>query len=279
MSAQVQNAIKRLSAPDIQGRKGQTPLGCLTAHSSAIAVLLDEVCDLILVGDSTGMVAHGMPDTIGVGVEMMILHGQAVVRSTQRAMIVVDLPFGAYEGPFEQAYENAVRILKGTGAQAVKVEAGPEIATTITYLTRRGIPVVGHVGLRPQAVRSDGGFKAKGKDSEERDSILAEARAAEAAGVFALVIEGVAEPLARTITEAVAIPTIGIGASAHCDGQILVTEDLLGLFEWTPKFVRRYADLRGVIQAAVQGYARDVRDRSFPGCAETYFNLRAVSAS
>lgn len=204
MSAQVQNAIKRLSAPDIQGRKGQTPLGCLTAHSSAIAVLLDEVCDLILVGDSTGMVAHGMPDTIGVGVEMMILHGQAVVRSTQRAMIVVDLPFGAYEGPFEQAYENAVRILKGTGAQAVKVEAGPEIATTITYLTRRGIPVVGHVGLRPQAVRSDGGFKAKGKDSEERDSILAEARAAEAAGVFALVIREPLPKLSRSRPSALA---------------------------------------------------------------------------
>jgi 3-methyl-2-oxobutanoate hydroxymethyltransferase len=279
MSAQVQTAVKRLCAPDIQARKGQTPLVCLTAHSSAIAVLLDEVCDLILVGDSTGMVAHGMADTIGVTVEMMILHGQAVVRSTQRAMIVVDLPFGTYEGPIEQAYGNAVRILKETGAQAVKVEAGPEIASTIAYLTRRGIPVVGHVGLRPQAVRTDGGFKAKGKNSEEGEAILAEAKAAEAAGAFALVVEGVAEPLARTITEAVAIPTIGIGASAQCDGQILVTEDFLGLFDWTPKFVRRYADLRGVIQEAVQGYARDVRERSFPGRAETYFNVRAVSGS
>jgi 3-methyl-2-oxobutanoate hydroxymethyltransferase len=279
MSAQVQTAVQRLTAPDIQARKGQTPLVCLTAHGSAIAVLLDEVCDLILVGDSTGMVAHGMPNTIGVTVEMMILHGQAVVRSTQRAMIVVDLPFGAYEGPVEQAYENAVRILKETGAQAVKVEAGREIAETIAYLTRRGIPVVGHVGLRPQAVWTDGGFKAKGKGGEERDAVLAEAKAAEAAGAFALVLEGVAEPLARTITQAVAIPTIGIGASAHCDGQILVTEDVLGLFDWTPKFVRRYADLRGVIREAVHAYARDVHERAFPGRAETYFNVRAVSAS
>jgi 3-methyl-2-oxobutanoate hydroxymethyltransferase len=278
MSAQLQTPVQRLTAPDLQARKGQAPLVCLTAHGSAIAALLDEVCDLILVGDSTGMVAHGMPNTIGVTVEMMILHGKAVVRSTQRALIVVDLPFGAYEGPVEQAYEAAVRILKETGAQAVKVEAGPEVATTIAYLTRRGIPVVGHVGLRPQAVWTDGGFKAKGKCGEERDAVLAEAKAVEAAGAFALVVEGVAEPLARTITQVVTIPTIGIGASAHCDGQILVTEDFLGLFDWTPRFVRRYADLRGVIREALQGYARDVRERAFPGRAETYFNVRAIPA-
>jgi 3-methyl-2-oxobutanoate hydroxymethyltransferase len=203
--------------------------------------------------------------------EMMILHAQAVMRGSRRAMVVVDMPFGSYEGAPEVAHANAARLLKETGAGAVKLESGPEAAATIAYLTRRGIPVMGHVGLRPQAVLMDGAFKAKGGRQTECELILAEAAAAERAGAFALVIEGVAEPLARKITQQVAVPTIGIGASAGCDGQILVTEDMLGLFDWTPKFVRRYADLRGDIAAAVRAYADDVREGRFPAREETYF--------
>jgi 3-methyl-2-oxobutanoate hydroxymethyltransferase len=244
---------------------------CLTAYTAPVAELLDEACDLLLVGDSVGMVVHGLPNTVGVTMEMMILHGQAVMRGSKRAMVVVDMPFGSYEGSAETAYANAARLMKETGAQAVKVESGPTVIDTIAYLVKRGIPVMGHVGLRPQSVLVDGGFKAKGKGSEERRRILEEAQATADAGAFAVVVEGVAEGLAREITEAIAAPTIGIGASAGCDGQILVTDDMLGLFDWTPKFVRRYGDLRGEITRAVQGYADDVRARTFPGPAEIYF--------
>lgn len=236
-----------------------------------MAELLDEACDLLLVGDSVGMVVHGLPNTVGVTLDMMILHGQAVMRGSRRAMVVVDMPFGSYEGSAEEAYANAARIMKETGAQAVKVEAGSAVVETIDFLVKRGIPVMGHVGLRPQAVLVDGGFRAKGKGADERARILDEAKATAEAGAFALVVEGVAEGLAREITEAVPVPTIGIGASAGCDGQILVTDDMLGLFDWTPKFVRRYADLRGEITKAVAGYAEDVRARRFPGPAEIYF--------
>jgi 3-methyl-2-oxobutanoate hydroxymethyltransferase len=236
-----------------------------------MAEILDAHCDLLLVGDSVGMVVHGLPNTVGVTLEMMILHGQAVMRGSKRAMVVVDMPFGSYEGSADVAYANAARVMKETGAQAVKVEAGPHVAANIAYLVARGIPVMGHVGLRPQAVLVDGGFKAKGRAAEERQRILEEARAAAEAGAFAVVVEGVAEGLAREITEAIAVPTIGIGASAGCDGQILVTDDMLGLFDWTPKFVRRYADLRGEISQAVGLYAEDVRARRFPGPAEIYF--------
>ncbi len=236
-----------------------------------MAELLDEACDLLLVGDSVGMVVHGLPNTVGVTLDMMILHGQAVMRGSRRAMVVVDMPFGSYEGSPEEAYANAARVMKETGAQAVKVEAGSAVVDTIDFLVRRGIPVMGHVGLRPQAVLVDGGFRAKGKGEDERARILAEAKATAEAGAFSLVVEGVAEGLAREITEAVQVPTIGIGASAGCDGQILVTDDMLGLFDWTPKFVRRYADLRGEISQAVQAYAEDVRARRFPGPGETYF--------
>jgi 3-methyl-2-oxobutanoate hydroxymethyltransferase len=203
--------------------------------------------------------------------EMMILHGQAVMRASKRAMVVVDMPFGSYEGPKEQAYANAVRILKETGCHAVKVESGPTIPETIAYLVQRGVPVMGHVGLRPQAVKVEGAFRAKGRTEEERARVVAEAEATADAGAFCVVVEGVAEALARAVTEAIAVPTIGIGASSGCDGQILVTEDMLGLFDWTPKFVRRYADLKGEIEKAARSYAADVRARSFPGEAETYF--------
>jgi 3-methyl-2-oxobutanoate hydroxymethyltransferase len=271
LSSHRQAAVRRLAAPDIAARKGQTPVVCLTAYTAPMAELLDEHCDLLLVGDSLGMVVHGLPNTVGVTLEMMILHGQAVMRGSKRAMVVVDMPFGSYEGSAQAAYDNAARLMKETGAQGLKVEAGEMIAGNIEYLVKRGIPVMGHVGLRPQAVLVDGGFKAKGRAAEERRRILEDARATAEAGAFAIVVEGVAEGLAREITEAVPVPTIGIGASAGCDGQILVTDDMLGLFDWTPKFVRRYADLRGVISGAVGRYADDVRARRFPGPAEIYF--------
>jgi 3-methyl-2-oxobutanoate hydroxymethyltransferase len=271
MSSQRQDTVRRLSAPDIAARKGGVPIVCLTAYTAPMAELLDAHCDLMLVGDSVGMVVHGLPNTVGVTLEMMILHGQAVMRTAKRAMVVIDMPFGSYEGAPEVAYANAARLMKETGAQAVKVEAGATVVHTIDYLIKRGIPVMGHVGLRPQAVLVDGGFKAKGKGADERAQILADAIATAEAGAFAIVVEGVAEGLAREITQAVNVPTIGIGASAGCDGQILVTDDMLGLFDWTPKFVRRYADLRGEITQAVAAYAEDVRQRRFPGPAEIYF--------
>jgi 3-methyl-2-oxobutanoate hydroxymethyltransferase len=271
VSAQRDETIRRVSAPDITARKGREPIVCLTAYSTPMAELLDEHCDLLLVGDSVGMVVHGLPNTVGVTLEMMILHGQAVMRGARRAMVVVDMPFGSYEGDAQTAYANAARIMKETGAQAVKVESGPTVPETIAYLVQRGIPVMGHVGLRPQSVLVDGAFKAKGRTPDERARVLDEAKATAAAGAFCLVVEGVAESLAGEITRQVDIPTIGIGASSACDGQILVVDDMLGLFDWTPKFVRRYADLRGEIGRAVAAYASDVRGRQFPGAGETYF--------
>jgi 3-methyl-2-oxobutanoate hydroxymethyltransferase len=235
-----------------------------------MAELLDEHCDMLLVGDSVGQVIYGLPNTVGVTLEMMILHGQAVMRGARRAMVVVDMPFGSYEAGPELAFANAARLMKETLCQAVKLESGPAVADTIRYLVQRGIPVIGHIGLRPQAVHIDGGFKAKGRSEEERAKVLAEARATDEAGAFAIVVEGVAESLAGEITAAVAAPTIGIGASVACDGQILVTDDMLGLFDWTPKFVRRYADAKKLVRDAVSQYAADVRARRFPAAAETY---------
>ena len=277
MSSHKQEAVRRLAAPDIRARKGGDPIVCLTAYDAPTAQLLDEHCDLLLVGDSVGMVVHGLPNTVGVTLEMMILHGQAVMRGSKRAMVVIDMPFGSYEGGKEQAYDNCARVMKETGAQGVKVEAGPTVPGTIEHLVKRGIPVMGHVGLRPQSVLVDGGFKAKGRTNEERVRILDEAKATAEAGAFAVVVEGVAEQLARDITAIIDPPTIGIGASSGCDGQILVTDDMLGLFDWTPKFVRRYADLRGEISRAVATYAADVKARRFPAEVETYFSKKPVS--
>ena len=277
MSSQVQQTVRRIAAPDIRARKGGEPIVCLTAYDAPTAALLDDHCDLLLVGDSVGMVVHGLPNTVGVTMEMMILHGQAVMRGARRAMVVVDMPFGSYEGGREIAYENCARMMKETGAQAVKLESGPTVPETIAYLVQRGIPVMGHVGLRPQAVLTDGAFKAKGRTEEERQRVIAEAQATADAGAFSIVIEGVAEGLAREITEAVSVPTVGIGASAACDGQILVTPDMLGLFDWTPKFVRKYADMRGEIDRAVAGYAADVKGRRFPAEVETYFSKKPAS--
>ncbi|MBU2166625.1 MAG: 3-methyl-2-oxobutanoate hydroxymethyltransferase [Alphaproteobacteria bacterium] len=278
MSSQKQEIVRRLAAPDIQSRKGKAPLVCLTAYDAPTAALLDEHCDLLLVGDSVGMVVHGLPNTVGVTLEMMILHGQAVMRGAKRAMVVVDMPFGSYEGGKELAYQNCARVMKETGAQGVKLESGPTVPQTIAYLVERGIPVMGHVGLRPQAVLTEGGFKAKGKTEDERLRVMAEAEATADAGAFAIVIEGVAEGLAGEITRAIGVPTVGIGASAECDGQILVTPDMLGLFDWTPKFVRRYGDMRGHILSGVASYAEDVRARRFPAEVETYFSRKPVAS-
>lgn len=267
----VTSKIRSLTPPQVAKAKGVKPLVCLTAYTTPMARILDPHCDVVLVGDSVGMVVHGLPSTVGVTLDMMILHGKAVRRGLERALMVVDMPFGSYEGSAQTAYDNAARIMKETGAQAVKVESGPTVPETIHYMVQRGIPVMGHVGLRPQAVLVDGGFKAKGRDEDSRARIMAEAKATADAGAFSVVVEGVAEGLAREITAAIAPPTIGIGASAGCDGQILVTDDMLGLFDWTPKFVRRFADLRGEIAEAGAKYAAEVKARTFPGEAETYF--------
>ena len=279
MSAQREEKIRRVTARDIAARKGGEPVVCLTAYTAPIAALLDPHCDLLLVGDSVGMVLHGLPNTVGVTLEMMILHGQAVMRASTRAMVVVDMPFGSYEAGPETAYANAARVLKETGAQGVKVESGPTVAETIAYLVRRGIPVMGHVGLRPQAILSEGAFRARGRNEAEQAAVIAEAEAAAAAGAFAVVVEAVAEDLARELTARLSVPTIGIGASAACDGQVLVIDDMLGLFDWTPKFVRRYADLKSEIDGAVAAYAADVRARRFPAAAETYFATASKGAT
>jgi len=277
VSSQKQETVRRISVPDIVARKGQEPIVCLTAYDAPTAAIMDAHCDLLLVGDSVGMAVHGLPNTVGVTLDMMILHGQAVMRGARRAMVVVDMPFGSYEGGREAAYDNCVRVMQETGAQALKLETSAVLAPTVEYLVQRGIPIMGHIGLRPQASLVEGGFKAKGRTDAERERVLAEARATADAGAFCIVIEGVAEGLAREITQAVDKPTIGIGASAACDGQILVVSDMLGLFDWTPKFVRKYADLRGEIDRAVSTYAQDVRARRFPAEVETYFSKKPVS--
>lgn len=275
MSAQ--SRLNRKTVRDIAAAKGGEPLVCLTAYSAPMAELLDPYCDVMLVGDSVGMVVHGLPSTVGVTLEMMILHGQAVMRRSQQAFVVVDMPFGSYEASPVEAFTNAARIMQQTGCQAVKIESGVYAAETVRCLVERGVPVMAHVGLRPQATHVDGGFRAKGRTEDERRRVMSEAVAADEAGCFAMVVEGVAEDLARDITAAVRCPTIGIGASAACDGQILVTDDLLGVFDWTPRFVRRYESLRTRITAAVETYAADVRARRFPAAAETY-TMKSVTA-
>jgi 3-methyl-2-oxobutanoate hydroxymethyltransferase len=277
MSVHTQESVKRITVPDIAGRKGGEPIVCLTAYDAPMAALLDPHCDVLLVGDSLGMAVHGLPNTVGVTLEMMILHGQAVMRGAKRAMVVVDMPFGSYEGGKEVAYANCVRVMKETGAQAVKLETSIEMAEIVAFLVKRGIPVMGHVGLRPQAILAEGGFKAKGRTDSERDRVLAEARAVAEAGAFCIVIEGVAESLAREITETIDAPTIGIGASAACDGQVLVVNDMLGMFDWTPRFVRKYADLRTEIDRAAAAFASDVKTRRFPAEVETYFSKKPAS--
>ena len=261
----------RLSPRQIQDHKGQRPIVSLTAYSTPVARLLDPHCELILVGDSLGMVLYGLPTTLGVTLDMMIQHGAAVVRGAERACVVVDLPFGSYGESPGQAYRNAARVMAESGCSAVKLEGGAEMAPTIAFLVQRGIPVLAHIGLMPQQVNTLGGFKVQGRGEAEARRLLADAAAVEAAGAFAVVVEGTVEPVARAITEQLRIPTIGIGASAACDGQILVTDDLVGLFsDFTPKFVKRYAEVGQTIEAAVSAYAAEVRDRVFPGEAHTF---------
>lgn len=262
--------MKRLTIPAIRNRKGKEPIVMLTAYTTRMAQLLDPHCDVLLVGDSLGQVIYGLPSTLPVTLEMMIAHGAAVVRGSYHAVVVVDMPFGSYEASPEQAFASASRVLAETGAAAVKLEGGETMAATVEFLTRRGVPVMGHVGLTPQAVNSLGGYGARGRSNAEHASILDDSRAIADAGAFGIVAEGVVETLANEITAAVSVPVIGIGASAQCDGQVLVTEDMLGMFERTPRFVKRFDDLAGRISAAVETYAADVRSRAFPGAEQVY---------
>lgn len=268
MSAQT--PIRRMTAPQITARKGGAPIVCLTAYDAPTASVLDEYCDLLLVGDSVGMVVHGLTSTVGVTLDMMILHGQAVMRGAHKALVVVDLPFGSYEDSVETAFRSASRVMIETGCQAVKIESGSYAAETVAYLVERGIPVIAHVGLRPQSMHVLGGFKARGRNAAVAEEIVANAKAAADAGAFAVVVEGVSEDLANIVTEAVSIPTIGIGASAQCDGQILVTPDMLGQFERVPKFVKKYGQQLDATREAVAQYAADVTARTFPGEANLY---------
>lgn len=266
--------LRRLSIPAIRQRKveGVTvePIVMLTAYTARQAQLLDQHCDLILCGDSLGQVIYGLPTSLQVTLDMMIAHGAAVVRGSYHAAVVVDLPFGTYEQSPEQAFATASRIMVETGASAVKLEGGAVMAETVAFLTQRGIPVMGHVGLTPQAVNTLGGYNARGRSEAEAKKIVSDAQAIDQAGAFAIVIEGVVEPIAIEATKAVACPTIGIGASAQCDGQVLVTEDMMGMFERVPRFVKRYGEIAGLISSAAGQYAEEVRERTFPGVEQTY---------
>ena len=267
--------MKRLTAPAIAKRKGpngfvETPIVMLTAYTARMAQLLDPHCDMLLVGDSLGQVIYGLPSTVPVSLDMMCAHGAAVVRGSYHALIAVDMPFGSYEASPEAAFASAARVMKETGAAAVKLEGGEAMAPTVAFLAARGIPVIGHVGLTPQAVNMLGGYGARGKSEAEAAKIRNDARAVAEAGCFALVLEGVMEEVAAAITGDVACPTIGIGASPSCDGQVLVTEDMLGLFERTPRFVKRYDDLAARIGAAAESYAAEVRSRAFPSEDQLY---------
>src|SRR3954462_2581358 len=266
----IQNEIRRLTAPDIRSRKGGEPIVSLTSYHAHTARLLDAHCDLILVGDSLGMVMHGLETTVPVTLDMMILQGHAVMRGSKRALVVVDMPFGSYEASKEQAFMNAARVMKETGCGAVKVEGGRRLAETVRFLTERGVPVMGHVGLTPQAINTIGSFRAQGREEKDWGPIEDDAKAVADAGAFSVVVEAVAEPLGRRISEQVAIPTIGIGASPACDGQILVLEDMLGLSPRVPKFVKRYGELGPGIERAISDYAEEVRSRAFPGPEHVY---------
>lgn len=268
MSAQA--PVRRITAPQIAKRKGAEPIVSLTSYHAHTAKLVDKYADFILVGDSLGMVMHGMDSTVGVTIDMMITHGKAVVRGTERALIVVDMPFGSYEESPAQAFRNAARIMAETQCGAVKLEGGARMAETIRFLVDRGIPVMAHIGLTPQSVNTMGGFRVQGRQENDWQHHLDDAKAVEEAGAFSVVVEGVVEDLADKITAQTHIPTIGIGASARCDGQILVLEDMLGLNPKPPKFVKVYGSLGDMIEKAISDYASDVRDRSFPGEDEVY---------
>ena len=271
-----QTVIKRITAPDIAKRKGGVPIVVLTSYHAQSARLIDPHVDILMVGDSLGMVMHGLETTVPVPLDLMIAHAKAVVRASERALVVVDMPFGSYEESPAVAFRSAARILKETGCGAVKLEGGVQMAETIEYLTARGVPVMAHIGMTPQAVNQLGGFAARGRRRAEWARFEDDARAVAEAGAFAMVIEAIAERLAARITRAVSVPTIGIGASAECDGQVLVLEDMLGLSPRVPKFVKEYAQLRFAVEDAVRAYSADVRERSFPSGEHTYPMLDEV---
>ena len=262
--------MKRLTVPKLKAMKGGEPIVMLTAYTARMAQLLDPHCDILLVGDSLGQVIYGLPSTIPVTLDMMIPHGAAVVRGSWHALVAVDMPFGSYEGSPEQAFDACSLVMKETGCAAVKLEGGAALAPTVRFLTERGIPVIGHVGLTPQAVNTLGGYGARGRGEEEAKKILSDAQAIADAGAFVIVLEGVMEELATRVAREIDVPIIGIGASAQCDGQILVTDDMLGLFERTPRFVKRYDNLAEQIGKAAGTYAEEVRSRTFPSADQTY---------
>ncbi|GJM02512.1 MAG: 3-methyl-2-oxobutanoate hydroxymethyltransferase 3 [Rhodomicrobium sp.] len=274
----IQSTIKRITAPDIRALKGQEPIVSLTAYHAHTARIIDPYVDFMLVGDSLGMVMHGFDSTVPVPLELMIMHGAAVVRGSAKALVVVDMPFGSYEESCEVAFRNAARIMKETGCGAIKLEGGAYMAETIAYLSDRGIPVMAHVGLTPQAVNVMGGFKTQGRQKSEWAAIEADAISVSEAGAFAIVLEGMAEPLAEKITKLVDVPTIGIGASSACDGQILVLEDMLGLSPRVPRFVKEFGQIGAAIEGAVELYADEVRARNFPGEAHVY-GMKASASS
>lgn len=265
----------RKTIPEIRAAKGAAqPIVCLTAYTAPIARILDRHADILLVGDSLGNVIYGLENTLAVDLEMMIRHGQAVVRSAQKACVVIDMPFGTYEENAEQAFRNALRVMKETSCDAVKLEGGQDMAQTIQYLTARNIPVMAHIGLQPQSVLKDGGYKIKGRTSEDEARLLADAKAVEKSGAFAVVIEGTVEDVAAKLTKSISIPTIGIGASAACDGQVLVIDDMIGLTPDVPKFVKKYADVAGEIEKAASAFAADVRAKKFPDAEHVYTRPR-----
>jgi 3-methyl-2-oxobutanoate hydroxymethyltransferase len=266
----VQEQIKRFTAPDIRARKGGEPIVMLTSYHAHTARLADKYCDVILVGDSLGMVMHGLETTVPVTLDMMILQGHAVMRGSARALVVVDMPFGSYEASKEQAFMSAARVMKETGCGAIKMEGGARMAETIRFLVERGVPVMAHVGLTPQSINTIGSFRAQGRDETDWAPIENDAIAVAEAGAFSVVLEAIAEPLGAKITKAVPIPTIGIGASVACDGQVLVMEDMLGLTPRVPKFVKRFGDLGPGIEKAMADYAAEVRARTFPAPEHTY---------
>jgi 3-methyl-2-oxobutanoate hydroxymethyltransferase len=263
-------SFKRVTAPDIAKRKGGAPIVALTAYHAHTARIIDPYVDMLLVGDSLGMVMHGYETTVPVPLELMIMHAQAVVRGSSRSLVVVDMPFGSYEESPSEAFRNAARVMKETGCGAIKIEGGAHMAETIRYLTDRGIPVMSHIGMTPQAVNTIGSFKPRGRFRSEWGAFEEDARAVAEAGAFGVVLEALAELLAARITKQISIPTIGIGASAECDGQILVLEDMLGLSPRVPKFVKEYAQIGQAIETAVKAYANEVRGRVFPSDAYTY---------
>ena len=278
MSAPI--TARRLTPAHISAMKGDRPVVSLTAYTTPIARLLDPHCDILLVGDSLGMVLYGLESTVGVTMEMMIGHGQAVMRGSSRGLVVVDMPFGSYQESPEQAFRNAARILKETGCGAVKLEGGKEMAETVHFLVRRGVPVMGHVGLMPQQVNTNGGYRSLGRSQAEADKIRRDAKAIDDAGAFSMVIEGTVEPVAREISGSVRGVTIGIGASVACDGQVLVSDDMLGIFnEFKPRFVKRFAELAPLIDKAAADYADDVRARRFPGPEHTFQLAAAKKAA